>query len=212
MEEIMIRTSGHKKISKVLEALTFVGLIVLIVLSVWAIVVMACEKVKAETKAELAEQYEAQYVEQLAQERINIEQELKEEYGFDKVDEQRSVIETEAMEIAKVLYPMQHNSENGLKSAVWCVINRVESSIYPNTIEEVCSQNAQWMGWSEDNPVIDNLYNIALEQLEIWHNGSTRPMDASYLFLDWNSTEITLRTTFEEKRGTHYWYEEDWND
>lgn len=207
MDEAMPKMKFKRKRSIWKLLMCYALVLVLSALGVFILVTT----VKNETRRQTVSELEAQYEERIEQERQSIEQSLKAEYGYDKVDEQISETEAEARAIAKVLYPMKYNSEAGLKSVVWCVINRVESSMYPNTVEEVCSQDKQWMGWSEENPVIESLYELALEQLEIWHDGSTRPMDNSYLFLDWNSEEITLRTTFEIKRGTHYWYEDDWN-
>jgi len=135
---------------------------------------------------------------------------LREEYGVDAAEAEALTIAEEAKSLAKMLYPMQYNTDNGLKSACWCAINRVDSRWYPDTIDEVCSQESQWMGWSDSNPVVERLYNIAYQALAQWHSG-IHAIGSDFLYLEWNSKEITLRSTYEGGYGCHYWYEEDWN-
>ena len=174
-----------------------------------ATVLVACLLTGWRTTVKLRSEFE----DQLRAERFRVEQEvasrMRAEYGVDEAEAQALAMQEEAMTLAKMLYPMRNNTDLGLKSACWCAINRVDSQWYPNTIDEVCAQDRQWMGWSEDNPVVERLYNIALEALIQWHKG-IHAVGADYLFLDWNTKEITLRTTFEGGRGCHYWYEEDW--
>lgn len=166
------------------------------------------------TRARTVKKLEARFAETLKVECMRVEQEtaarLREEYNVTYHEEQKSQMEIEATAIAKMLYPMQYNTDEGLRSACWCVFNRVESRLYPETVELVCAQKSQFMGWDEGNPVIQRLYDLALAEVQAWHNG-VHPMDTGYLWLEWNSKEITLRTTYEGGRGCHYWYESDWS-
>lgn len=117
-----------------------------------------------------------------------------------------SQIELEAEYIAKVIYGTARNhSDSDKKAVVWCILNRVEHYAHPNTIEEVCKQPKQWMGYSDDNPVLDENYELALAELKIWNSGGHRPIDNDYIYLSWSSKEILLRNTFEENRDTKYW-------
>lgn len=123
------------------------------------------------------------------------------EYGGDV-----SQIESEAEYIAKVIYGVAKNHTAADKKAVvWCILNRVENYAYPDTVEEVCEQPKQWMGYSSDNPVLTNLYELALEELKIWHSNGHRPLSSEYIYLAWSSQEILLRDTFEENKSTRYW-------
>ena len=123
------------------------------------------------------------------------------EYGGDA-----DMIEREAECIAKVLYGTARNhSSDGQRAVIWCILNRVEHTSYPDTVIEVCEQPQQWMGYDASNPVREELYNISLETLKSWYNQEHRPMSADYIFMSWSSNEIVLRDTFEEKPGTHYW-------
>ena len=124
------------------------------------------------------------------------------EYGGDVTE-----IEREAQFIAKIMYGVyrpEHNDSH-LRAVAWCIFNRVDNPAYPNSVQAVCQQAKQWMGYSDDNPVIAKLYDIALTELKSWHNGVPRPMTADYVYMNWSSREIYLRNTFVEDRNTSYW-------
>lgn len=124
------------------------------------------------------------------------------EYGGD-VEQ----IEREAEWIARVMYGMAKpdHKDSDLRAIVWCILNRVDNKAYPGEVQAVCQQKSQWMGYSDDNPVIAKLYDIALTELKKWHGDSVRPMTADFVYLTWSSKEILLRDTFEENRNTNYW-------
>ena len=108
--------------------------------------------------------------------------------------------------VARVLYGTAlHHSADAQRAVCWCILNRVESSLYPNTITEVCEQPSQWMGYSDENPVIESLYNIADEVITGWESGGYRAISPDYLFLAWTRDEIVLKTTFLDGANTHYW-------
>lgn len=119
----------------------------------------------------------------------------------------RAVVATdeEAEAVARVLYGMRYNTKEDLQAVVWCIINRVESQIYPSTVVEVCEQPSQWIGYSETNPVVDNLYDIAHEALDTWRSGGHRPFGSEYLWFNWSSEQITFKTSFEEGKSCRYW-------
>ena len=112
--------------------------------------------------------------------------------------------DTRAEEMARVVYGTAlYNSEEQQKAVMWCIINRCESGLYPNTVEEVCRQPMQWMGYSGENPVLDRLYDMGCEVLAAWESGGSRNLPKDCLWFDWNGTEsITFRTDFEGKGNT----------
>lgn len=123
------------------------------------------------------------------------------EYGGDI-----NQIEREAEYIAKVIYGTARNhADSDKRAVVWCILNRVEHYAHPDTVAEVCEQPKQWMGYSSENPVLDDNYELALDELKIWHGDGHRPMSNDYIYLSWSSKEIILRDTFEESKNTHYW-------
>lgn len=116
-----------------------------------------------------------------------------------------SVLKQEAEALAKVLYGVKGNSTDDMRTYAWCVLNRVDNSAYPGTVEEVIAQPKQWMAYDPDAPVLESLYQIAYEILEIWHSGAHRPVSSEYVYMNWSPTEIVLRDKWTEGSGTHYW-------
>lgn len=114
------------------------------------------------------------------------------------------VIREEGEYIARVLYGYRNNSERDLRTAVWCILNRVDSSRYPDTVKEVCQQDSQWIGYSDDNPILTEFYEIAVNELETWHNGY-RPVTEDYVYMSWSSKEIVLRDTYNSTKTTRHW-------
>ena len=121
------------------------------------------------------------------------------------VDPYTAQLDYEAGMLAKVLYGVKDNSEEDLKTYCWCVFNRVDNPMFPDMIEDVISQPKQWMRYSENNLVLDNLFKIAREQLDEWHSGATRPVGSDYVYMDWTPSRITLRNQWEYGRETETW-------
>lgn len=116
-----------------------------------------------------------------------------------------TIMQKEAEYIAKVLYGTALNhDERYQRTLVWCILNRVDSAGYPSSVKEVCEQDSQWIGYDSDSPILNELYEIALKELETWHN-NYRPVNKSYVFMSWSSTEISLRDTYEKTNNTRYW-------
>ena len=123
------------------------------------------------------------------------------EYGGDVTQ-----IEREAEYIAKVIYGTARNhADSDKRAVVWCILNRVEHYAHPDTVAEVCEQPKQWMGYSSENPVLADDYELALAELKTWYNGGHRPIGNEYIYLTWSSKEIILRDTFAENKSTNYW-------
>lgn len=69
-------------------------------------------------------------------------------------------------------------------AVMWCVLNRVDSSSYPNSVAEVVTQRHQFEGYSENNPVTEELLELAYSVLYYWSTGddSGRVLPAEYLY------------------------------
>ena len=177
---------------------------------IFAIVIMApvvSQRAKYEKQiAEINANHEAEIVALRTELQSDYESKITElekyyEYGGDVTQ-----IEREAEYIAKVIYGTARNHvDSDKKAVVWCILNRVEHHSHPDTIAEVCEQPKQWMGYSSDNPVLTENYDLALAELKTWYNDGHRPMSNDYIYLSWSSKEILLRDTFEENKSTHYW-------
>lgn len=115
------------------------------------------------------------------------------------------LMKQEAEYIAKVLYGTARNHDaRDQKSLIWCILNRVDSIGFPSTVKEVCQQSSQWICYHDDNPILNDLYDVALQELETWHN-NYRPVSEDYVYMSWSSKEIKLRDTYEKNDSTRYW-------
>ncbi len=117
-------------------------------------------------------------------------------------------LNTQCEMLARVLYGVKDNSAQDLKTLCWCVFNRVDNPNYPGTLEEVIAQPKQWMGYSENNPVLDELYKIAKEQIQLWQNGR-RPVSNELIYMSWTPARIVLRDTWQYGMNTNTWV---WSD
>lgn len=209
------RTTHRTRTRKRLDLMKFVrqnsdivrNLIIMIVA-----VIIGCVITYWRTSDVLEERYAMQLKTELFRAEQNLASRMRDEYGVTEAEAAALKMEEEAKTIAKVLYPMRNNKERGLRSAVWCVLNRVDNPLemYPDDVYSVCSQKSAFMGWDENNAILDNLYNIALKEVRVWHSG-VRPMGTEFVILYWDSREIILRDQIQE-HGAHVWTEDDWYD
>ena len=77
--------------------------------------------------------------------------------------------EADVIALAQMLYGEARGCtvDNQMK-CVWCVLNRVDDTRFPDTIIGVLSQPSQFHGYSPDFPVWDELYAVALDVLTRW--------------------------------------------
>ena len=77
----------------------------------------------------------------------------------------------------------------------WCVLNRVDSALYPDTIEEVCEQANQWQGY-ENAPLIDSICRVCQDVIDTWQSGGVRDIPRECVFLRMTEDGVELRTEF----------------
>ena len=117
------------------------------------------------------------------------------ERGFPP-DPRAMLKEQEIATIAKVLYGVKGNSEKDLHTYCWSLFNRVDiktgefSKI--DSIAAAVEKPGQFMGYSENNPILGSLKKIATEEYEIWKEGNNRPCDVEYTFAYWTPDQIVL--------------------
>lgn len=80
----------------------------------------------------------------------------------------------------------------------WCILNRVDNPRYPDSIEEVIKQPGQFHGYSENNPIDDLEYQIALDVVMRWSY-------EAYTIGDVGRTLPEYYTCFYGKDG-HNWF------
>lgn len=203
----MKRAKGKymKKQNPLISCLIMVAYILVILLAV--LITAGCQRVKYEKRVD---EITASHEEEMAALRVELETrheteitqlKMYYEYGGDVTQ-----IEKEAEYIAKVIYGMDRNhADPDKKAIVWCILNRVEHYAHPDSVIGVCEQAKQWIGYSPDNPVLTEHYDLALAELKIWYSGGHRPISNEYIYLSWSSKEILLRNTYEENKSTRYW-------
>lgn len=72
----------------------------------------------------------------------------------------------------------------------WCIMNRVDSPQFPNTIEEVIKQSGQFHGYSPNYPIDAHLFDVAQDVICRWkyepialgNIGRTLPKDYLYFY------------------------------
>ena len=87
------------------------------------------------------------------------------------------------------------------QKAVWCVLNRVDDSRFPDTILGVLSQPSQFHGYSPDFPVWDELKEVALDVLTRWSlekQGVTveRELPTTYLWFTGDGVQNHFREAY----------------
>jgi hypothetical protein len=184
-----------------------ITVIYILVLAITVMITAISQRVKYENQ--IAE-INANHEEEMSALRIELQEDYESqvaeieryyEYGGDITQ-----IELEAEYIAKVIYgTARDHSDSDKRAVVWCILNRVEHYGHPDTVQGVCEQPKQWMGYSSENPVLTDIYDLALAELKTWHSGGHRPLSNDYIYLTWSSKEILLRDTFEENKSTNYW-------
>lgn len=174
--------------------LSYVGrwALVALVLVAWSLVMMRAGQKKA-----LAEYH--QWMEAYRVERMQIDQ------AYADADPYKLQLDAEAESLARVLYGVKDNDAEDMRTYCWCVFNRVDNTAFPDALEDVIAQPSQWMRYDPTNPVLENLFQIAREELEAWHSDGHRPCSADYVFMSWSPSDICLRDRWAEGSGCHYW-------
>lgn len=110
---------------------------------------------------------------------------------------EESIRAREATAAAKALYGVRNfiekygYSDRDLLTYLRCMFNRAEAT--GEDLETVISREGQFLGYSENNPVIDDYYKLALTAVEEWHGETTKPCDSSYQFAELTPAGIWLK-------------------
>ena len=108
----------------------------------------------------------------------------------------RSYSEDDAKVLAKTVWGEARGcSETQQAAVVWCILNRVDSPLFPNSIQEVVKQPQQFAGYSGRNPVDPEILKLVYDVLSRWCiepnciAGVGRVLPPSYLYFAGNGTE-----------------------
>ena len=121
--------------------------------------------------------------------------------------------QAEVEAIAKMVYgeAMVTGSDKEMSAVVWCILNRVDSPVYPDSIIEVITQHKQFHGYHEENPMDAGIEALVLDVLGRWEaekqgqENVGRTLPAEYLFF-WGDGWHNYFTT--EFQGGDEW---DWS-
>ena len=89
--------------------------------------------------------------------------------------------------------------------ACWVVLNRIESSEYPDNIESVLLQPEQFCEFSDKEEPTEQNFIIATNQLSRYYNGDIRPVPSTAVFITVSNNGVELRDDFKETARTQYW-------
>ena len=89
--------------------------------------------------------------------------------------------------------------------ACWVVLNRMESSEYPDNIEDVLLQPEQFCEFSDKEEPTEANFIIATNQLSRYYNGDIRPVPSTAVFITISNNGVELRDDFKETTKTQYW-------
>ncbi len=175
---------------------------ILIALWTWVVSVISAKKAREETEARLSVQYAAEYEDKLAA-YIEEQEAVRRVIGDESVQAQ---ISKEADAIARVIGKM--NTKRMKQTEIWNILMRVDSPFYPNTVEEVVNSPQQWMFFDPEasNPIRDDDRALAIEQLQLWHDGRyPAGLSAEFVYGEWSSADYVLRDRWEKDSRTQYW-------
>lgn len=112
--------------------------------------------------------------------------------------------EDEVIAIAKTVYgeALITHSDEEMSAVVWCILNRVDSERYGDTISEVLTKD-QFHGFKNGNPVDEHIEWLVRDVLDRWvaeQNGQEnvgRTLPAEYLFFCGDGWHNYFRTEWE---------------
>lgn len=155
------------------------------------------------------DRFEARTTEMIAAHEAEIQQlTARAEAGIYATQYLGSAYEGDAWKVAQWLDCLDaryHLTDEAKALACWVVFNRVESSEYPDNVDEVLWQPGQFCEYSDDEAPTEGNMVIATNQISRWTNGDIRPVPSTAVFIAVSSEGVELRDSFEETRSTGHW-------
>ena len=127
-----------------------------------------------------------------------------------EIDLQLEKYEEEIIMIAKIIYREARSSKVPVErkaAVVWCILNRVDSNKFPNSIKAVIKQRRQF-AWVSRTPVKKEFVELARDVLSRWllekegFEDSGRTLPKEYLYFAANKGQNRFRIAY---KGKSYW-------
>lgn len=121
------------------------------------------------------------------------------------------VMKQEATAAAKALVAIQnfvdkyHYSTSDLRTYLRCMANRADAT--GNTLAAVVAQPQQFLGYSDNNPVLDEYYSLAYEFVNEWRHEETKPCSSDYQWAELTPDGIFLKADINANGYQRRWHE-----
>lgn len=156
-------------------------------------------KYNADTK-EFEENYYTKYSDEIS---VYVTDEERE-----KIDEKLDELDYEIKMLSKLVYREARGEDKKHQAGViWCVLNRVDSGKYSNSIGSVIKAKHQF-AWRPKTPIKNNLYDISKDVVTRWllekenKKEVGRVLPSDYYFFAGNGKENKFR---KEYRSKNHW-------
>lgn len=126
----------------------------------------------------------------------------------EQIEHDREVVET----IAKAVWGEARGlSKTGQAAVIWCALNRVDSSDFPDNVIDVITQKNQFSGYKESNPIYEEYVELANDVLTRWTFEQTavgevgRVLPKEYMYFCGDGVKNTFRDAYKEPYNTWDW-------
>ena len=115
----------------------------------------------------------------------------------------------EAQAVARAIYGIRNFVEKygysnaDLETYVRCMLNRADAT--GQSVIEVVSKKGQFLGYSDDNPLVQEYYDLALRLVADWHAETVKPCDSSYQFAELTPEGVFLKTDINADGFSRRW-------
>lgn len=155
-----------------------------------------------QTRQAISVAEDAQLIATQAADKLKLQEYAEAELGYGCLyeGEQEAYVDYVAAEyLANVTWGEARGCSVTEQAAVmWCVLNRVDSPLYPDSVGEVVTQKAQFNGYSESNPITKEMLQLANSVLIYWSEGddSGRVLPKEYLYFTGDGEHNYFYTTW----------------
>ena len=93
------------------------------------------------------------------------------------------------------------------ESVMWCVLNRVDSAGFPDTVAGVCTQSYQWQGYSQSVQYSSDTYTLARSVLRRWYDGEMGNIPADSVFMEVTEHGLKYRRLFRDTESVKIYFD-----